>query len=367
MKIEYNLKKERRTEEFKPTKPIGFGQLESDHMFVMDYHLPKRETDYSKGEWHSPKIMPMQPFQIHPRSLVLHYAQEIFEGAKAFQHPDSELYAFRIDKNAKRFNRSAGIMCMPKIPVKDQLQGIEALLDVDRLWFPQQEEASMYIRPFMFATTPSLGVKAGNDYRFCVLLSPSGPYYSEGFNPIRLLLTEEFKRVPPKGVGQAKAGGNYGASLRAGRRAGNFDAKQVLFLDVYNHHLEEAGAMNHYHVTRQEEVVIPQFTDTILESITSRSIIELRKRLGLHVKQENISAIDFLFGIASGRISEAGGLGTAAVVSPVGEYISDQGDIIRVGNGQVGPISRKMYRLLTGIQNGRFEAPEGWLFKVRRL
>ena len=358
MDIRYDLKiNSRRTEPLQTDKPISFGIMETDHMFTMKYDF---------GEWHSAKITQIENHSIHPKANVLHYAQEIFEGAKAFEHPDGELYTFRIDQNIKRFNQSAEIMCMPKVPEEMQLEAITSLLDVERLWFPKQKEASLYIRPFMFGTTSSLGVKESESYIYSVIISPSGPYYPEGFNPIRLLLTSKFKRVPTGGVGKAKTGGNYGASLRAGRAAKNLGAKQVLYIDPTNRFIEEAGAMNHYHVTSNQEIIIPEFTENILESITAKSILSLEERLGHKVRQEKILVKDFLGGINSGEIVEAGGLGTAAVVSPVGEYITDQREKIQVGDGQVGPITEKMYQLITDIQTGKVEAPEGWLQKVER-
>lgn len=362
--IKYKLKKksQRRREVFKPEQSLSFGKLRSDHMFVMDY---------SDQEWHSPRIVPYGPFQdFMPGAAALHYGQEVFEGAKAFQHPDGEIYMFRLDENAHRLNHSAEIVCMPKIPEEKQIEGIEALLDVDRLWFPQQEGASLYIRPFMFATEDLLGVRASNDYRFCVILSPSGPYYSGGFEPIKLLITNKYHRAAPGGTGSGKVAGNYAASLRSAELAHQYGAKQVLYLDVNGKFLEEAGAMNHYQVEQRGEeamIIIPKFTETILQSITSRSFLELGDRLGCSVRQEDISLYDFQQRLLSKRITEAGGLGTAAVVSPVGSYLlEDGGREIMVNDGQVGPVSRKMYELLTGIQYGRLEAPEGWLRKVER-
>ena len=358
MEIKYNLKtNSRRKEPFYVDKPLPFGKLETDHMFTMKYN---------SGEWHSPMISPVENFSIHPNAITLHYAQEIFEGAKAFEHPNGELYTFRIDQNIKRLNKSAEIMCMPNVQEKIQLEAITSLLDVERLWFPKQEGASLYIRPFMFGTSPSLGVKESESYTYAVVLSPSGPYYPEGFNPIKLLLTSRFKRVPTGGVGKAKTGGNYAASLRAGRAAKEVGAKQVLYLDPTNQFIEEAGAMNHYHVTDKKEIIIPKFTENILESITSKSILSLEDRLGLEVRQEEIPIKKFLIDLKYKKIIEAGGLGTAAVVSPVGAYISDQREVIKVGDGKVGSVTGWMYELLTEIQTGKVEAPEGWLKHIER-
>ena len=360
MEIKYQLKpaSQRRTEQFKPDKPLPFGLLRTDHMFIMDYE---------DGQWSNPRIVPYDNIAISPGAIVLHYGQAIFEGAKAFMHDDGEIYTFRIDKNAKRMNHSAEILCIPHIPEEIQIEAIHALIDVDRLWFPLQEGASLYIRPFIFATQDSLGVHPSATYKFMVILSPSGPYYPAGFTkPIKLLITKRFHRATPGGTGSAKAAGNYAASLRAGEFAKKFGAAQVLYLDVTKTYIEEAGAMNHYHVTKDGTVVIPEFTDTILRSITSESVMELSDRMGIKTKQDRIKIDDFIEGVKSGEIVEAGGFGTAAVVSPVGEYVFEDGSSIVVNNNEIGEITRKIYNYYTSIQTGKIEAPEGWLKKVER-
>tara|TARA_Y100000034_G_scaffold136660_1_gene214724 strand:+ start:1455 stop:2570 length:1116 start_codon:yes stop_codon:yes gene_type:complete len=366
--IKYHLKKDRRREQFRPDRPLPFGQLRSDHMFLMDFN-------WEEG-WHDARIVPYANLSIAPGAKILHYGQGIFEGEKAFKHTDGEIYMFRPDMNSVRRNQSADMCCMPDIPIENQIQAKKALIDVDRLWYPEQEGASFYVRPFSFGTEDSLGVKPSLTYTYCIILSPSGSYYPGGFEPIKLLLTDKHKRVGPKGMGQAKTGGNYNGSLKAGKKAAESDAKQVLYLDVFDRWLEEAGAMNHFHVTGDGEIIIPTFTDTILESITSKSFIELSEMgmLPYTVRQENILALDFVIDLALKGITEAGGLGTAAVVSPVGSYGIDIGERIRekervliVGDGKVGPVTRDMYDLYTKIQRGRVEAPEGWLNLVERI
>ena len=378
MDIQYDLlpKSERLQQQFEQKEPLGFGGLVSDHMFLMDH---------SNGEWHSPRIVPYGPFEVvdtanhvnrvnvMPNMATLHYSQTIFEGVKAFQHPDGELYTFRLDENVNRLNHSAREMCMAEIPEEVQLEGINALLDVERLWMPQQDNASIYIRPFMFGTGGFLGVKPSSDYVFCTFLSPSGAYFPDGFSPIKLMLTDKHKRVAPKSVGTAKTGGNYAASLKAAERAKEFGAKQVLYMDATDRFIEETGAMNVYMVTRDGEIIIPQFTDTILESITSRSFLELGDRLGHPVLQEQVSALDFVTDIALGEITETGGLGPEATVAPVGSFIMDLGERKRtrvremvVGDGQVGSVSTEMYALLTGIQTGEVEDTKDWMQKVER-
>jgi branched-chain amino acid aminotransferase len=361
MNISLNLKSrsDRRVEPFKPEKPLPFGKMRTDHMFLIDFN---------GEEWINPRIVPYDNIGIAPGAVALHYAQQIFEGCKAFMHEDGEIYTFRNDQNAERLNRSAEIMCMPTIPVETQLRAIHTLLDIDRLWFPLQQDASMYIRPFMFGTSDMLGVKPSTTYTYCIFLSPSGPYYAEGFTkPIRLLITDHYHRAASGGSGEAKAGGNYGASLRAGKHAQKLNASQVLYLDSTNTYIEEAGAMNHFHVKSTGEVIIPEFTDTILRSITSRSFLELSEtNFEGKIKQEHIALKDFLDCLQNGTITEAGGFGTAAVVSPVGCYIKEDGSEYVVGNGEIGPMSRKLYETLTGMQKGLVPAPKGWVHKVER-
>ncbi|WP_417763387.1 branched-chain amino acid aminotransferase [Shewanella sp.] len=360
MEIKYCLKPaaERRQEQFRPEGNVGFGRLRTDHMFLMDYY---------DGEWRDPRIVPYGPFELAPGAMALHYGQSIFEGAKAFMHDDGEIYAFRINKNAERLNRSADILCIPNIAEADQQQAIQALLDVDRLWFPMQDGACLYIRPFIFATEDRLSVSPSTRYTFCVVVSPSGAYYGKDLSAIRLLISKKYHRAVPGGTGASKASGNYAASLRAGRAAAEAGAAQVLYLDSTNTYLEEAGAMNHFHILKDGTVIIPEFTDTILRSITSQSIIELAPTLGCDVRQETIKLDDFIAGIEAGEIVEAGGFGTAAVVSPVGSYIFEDGRVVTVADGQVGANVKRIYDTYTAIQRGHHQAPTGWLQKVPHL
>lgn len=362
MNIRYDLKPAaaRRSHPLVPQAPLPFGQLRTDHMFLMDW---------VDGAWRDPRIVPYGPFSIDPGAVVLHYSQEIFEGAKAFKHADGEIYAYRIDRNAERLNRSARGLCMPAIPPEDQVQAILALLDVERLWFPEQDGASLYVRPFMIGTQDLLGVKPSNRYLFCIFLSPSGPYYPAGFTePIKLLVTKRFHRAAPGGTGAAKTGGNYAASLLAGEVAHELGASQVLYLDTTDTFIEEAGSMNHYHVTRDGKLVIPTFTDSILRSITSESVMALGKpALGVEPVQERIPLDEFLDGLRSGAIVEAGGFGTAAVVSPVGGYVFEDRTEIKVGDGGIGEHTRRIFDVVSGIQRGQRRAPDGWLFQAPRL
>jgi len=359
MDIKFNLKpaSERRAEPFVPQGEVGFGRLRTDHMFMMDYQ---------DGEWRDPRIVPYGPFEMAPGAMALHYGQSIFEGAKAFMHEDGEIYTFRLNKNAERMNRSANIVCIPNLPEAMQLEAINALIDVDRLWFPRQEGACLYIRPFIFATEDRLSVSPSSKYTFCVVLSPSGAYYGKNLNAIRLLISTKYHRAVSGGTGASKAAGNYAASLRAGKAAAEYGAAQVLYLDASNKYIEEVGAMNHFHILKDGTIVIPEFTDTILRSITSESILALSEELGCQVRQEPVLLEDFIAGIESGDIVEAGGFGTAAVVSPVGSYIFEDGRVVTVGDGQVGPHISRIYQVFTEIQKGLRPGPDGWVKKVER-
>lgn len=335
---------------------LGFGAARTNHMFV---------ADYINGEWQDARIVPYADFSIAPGALCFHYGQTLFEGGKAFRHDDNNVYAFRFDKNAERLNDSAVILQMPPIPVDLQVEGFLRLMDLDRAFCPQEEECSIYIRPFMFATEDALSIRPSVNYRYCIMLSPSGPYYPGGFSkPIKLLISTSYHRAVSGGTGNAKAGGNYAASMRAGDFARSKGAAQVLYLDASNTYLEEAGVMNHFHVLKDGTFIIPEFTNSILKSITSRSVLELAAAGKIKARQERILFKEFLEGLRSGDIIEAGGFGTAAVISPAGTYILEDGTEITVGDGAIGKHTRALYEMYTGMQTGKHPAPEGWLMQV---
>lgn len=365
MNIDYQLLSPqlRRTQPLEKDIELGFGQLRTDHIFLMDFQ---------NGEWVHPRIVPYQNLQLAPGAMALHYGQSIFEGAKAFLHQDNEIYTFRLDKNCERLNQSAEILSMPQLPVEMQLNAINALLDVERLWMPTTLGASMYIRPFMFATDDSLSVRPSSSYTFAVMLSPSGAYYAKGMDKsLKLLITQKYHRAVSGGTGAAKAAGNYAASLRAQQYASSVGADQVLYLDSTNAYLEEVGAMNHFHITRTGELVIPEFTDTILKSITSQSILSLSNELqtvcGLTPVQRKISISSFLNDIQNGDIIEAGGFGTAAVTASVGHYILDNGEHYTVGTGEIGSKTKLLNQYYSDLQQGRQKAPANWLMPVKRI
>ena len=342
----------------KTDTPLPFGQLRTNHMLLVNY---------KDGEWQDPRIVPYGPVSLMPGAMGLHYGQTIFEGAKAFIHADGEIYLFRYHKNCERMNHSARNLCMPEIPVDLQMEGALRLIDLERDWCPDMPESSLYVRPFMFATQDSLGVKPASEYIYCVMLSPAGPYYPGGFSrPVRLLITKKYHRAVSGGTGTSKCGGNYAASLQAQLHAKNMGCDQVLYLDASNQFLEEVGTMNHYHVEKDGTFVIPAFNDSILKSITSSSALELAAMGKIKARQENIRLDSFLAQLKAGEIIEAGGFGTAAVVSPVGSYAMEDGSEYTVGNGEVGEHSRNFYSFYSGMQTGNVPAPEGWLVHVPR-
>ncbi|MCL1889730.1 MAG: branched-chain amino acid aminotransferase [Desulfovibrionaceae bacterium] len=357
MKISYELLPKER-QKTPPAEVTSFGAIRTNHMFV---------ADYRDGDWRDPRIVPYGPFSIMPGGCGLHYGQTLFEGAKAFKHVDGEVYTWRFDENAKRFNHSAAVLMMPEMPMDMQIEALGRLIDVERHWCPGVPESSLYLRPFMFATEDMLGVKPSNAYTYCIMLSPSGPYYSGGFNnAITLLITDKYHRAVSGGTGSSKCAGNYAASLRPAQFAYEHGATQVLYLDSSNTYLEEVGTMNHYHVLKDGTFIIPAFTDSILRSITSLSVLALAEMGKIKARQESIPLADFIKGLKNGEIIEAGGFGTAAVVSPVGKYIFEDGSFLTVGDGKVGRHSRALYELYSGMQTGRIPAPAGWTVKVPR-
>ncbi|MDL2317265.1 branched-chain amino acid aminotransferase [Desulfovibrio sp. OttesenSCG-928-A18] len=359
MQIEYSLVPDSQRKSLpQDQSALSFGRLRTDHMFILDY---------ADGAWRNPRIVPYGPLPMMPGAMCLHYGQTLFEGIKAFRHADGELYIFRPDQNARRLNHSASVLCMPNVPEELQLDGLLRLVDVERAWCPSAPQSSLYIRPFMFATEDALGVRPAKTYIYCIMLSPSGAYYSGGFSKaIRLLVTRKYHRAVTGGTGTAKMGGNYAASLQASEYAHKLNADQVLFLSADNNYVEEVGSMNHYHVRKDGTFIIPSFNDSILRSITSLSVLEMAEKGLLKARQEEVELERFLDDVKSGEIIEAGGFGTAAVVSPVGQYVLEDGTEITVGDGKVGAYSRALYEEYTAFQTGGKPAPQGWLFKVPR-
>jgi branched-chain amino acid aminotransferase len=331
---------------------LAFGKQFTDRMFVMEY-------DAGRG-WHSARIQPYGPFAMDPAAAVLHYAQEIFEGLKAFRRPDGKIALFRPEDNIERFNRSARRMCMPQVDPAFFLRALEELVRLEAAWVPRSEGTSLYIRPTMIATDPYLGVRPSEKYLCYIILSPVGAYYAGGFNPVKIWISDEYVRSAPGGTGEAKTGGNYAASLRASMEASAKGFDQVLWLDaVQRKYVEEVGSMNICFLYGGKVVTSP-LSGTILDGITRRSILTLVREFGYEVEERALSVEEILDGAADGRLQEAFGTGTAAVVSAVGQF-TYRDRTVTLGGGQAGALTLKLHATLTGIQTGRMADDHGWV------
>jgi branched-chain amino acid aminotransferase len=339
----------------KPQGSLGFGNYMSDHMFLMNY---------TEGQgWHDARIVPYGPLELEPCCMVLHYAQEIFEGLKAYRTDSGKIQLFRPIENARRLNNSCERLCIPTIPEEDFVQAIRTLVSIDADWVPTEKDTSLYIRPFIFATDNHLGVHAAKTYLFCIITSPSGAYYANGLAPVKIYVENDDVRAVRGGTGYAKCGGNYAASLRAGEKAEEQGYAQVLWLDgVERKYIEEVGAMN-IMFKIDGTVVTPELTGSVLPGITRKSCIELMRSWGLKVEERRISAEELFDAADAGKLEEVWGTGTAAVISPVGEMgWKDRHTIIH--GGEIGPTAQRLYDTLTGIQWGRVPDENGWIVPV---
>jgi len=336
--------------------PLKFGTIFTDHMFVMDY-------DEGIG-WHDPRIIPYQPISLEPSAMVFHYGQEMFEGLKAYKTADGKILLFRPDMNAKRANKTCRRLAMPEIPEEDFIQAIKELVKVDKDWIPTREGTSLYIRPFMIATDPFLGVRPSYTYKFFIILSPVGPYYTEGINPVKIWIEDEYVRAVKGGTGEAKTGGNYAASLNAQIKAHNEGYSQVLWLDgVHRKYIEEVGSMNIFFKIGGV-IVTPELSGSILPGITRDSVIAMSRSWGLKVEERLISIDEVYEAHKSGELEEVFGTGTAAVISPVGQ-LRWKDHIMEISGGNIGPLSRKLYDNLTGIQLGKIKDTFNWTVEVK--
>ena len=338
------------------TKPdydnLGFGRYFTDHMFLMNY-------DEGKG-WHDARIVPYAPFELEPSCMVFHYAQEMFEGLKAYMTADGKIQLFRPDKNIERMHNTNERLCIPQIPNEDVLQAIEETVLFDRDWIPTKVGTSLYIRPFIIATDPHLGVHPSHTYVFCIILSPVAAYYAEGINPVKIFIEHDYVRAVKGGTGFAKVGGNYASSLKGQEKAARLGYSQVLWLDgIYRKYIDEVGAMNVFFVIG-DEVVTPSLSEgSILPGVTRASCIELLKSKGYKVSERKISVDELYEAYDRGELKEAFGTGTAAVISPIGS-LDDENKKAVINNGEIGPISQMLYDTLTGIQWGSLPDPFGW-------
>lgn len=339
-----------------PENPLTFGTIFTDHMFIMDYVQ-------GKG-WIDPRIVPYGPMLMDPSSMVFHYGQEMFEGLKAYKTEDDRVLLFRPDKNIERANNTNERICIPTIPEDDFLQAIKEVVKVDQNWIPTKPGTSLYIRPFVIATDPFLGVRPSSTYRFIIILSPVGAYYPEGLNPVKIWIEDEYVRAVRGGLGEAKVGANYVASLKAQVKAHDAGYSQVLWLDgVEKKYIEEVGAMNIFFKINGT-VVTPMLNGSILPGVTRNSCIELCKSWGYQVEERKISADELFKAALDGSLEEVWGTGTAAVISPVGQLREGDTDVV-IKDGGIGELSQKLYDTITGIQLGKIEGPAGWVVEVK--
>lgn len=334
---------------------LGFGKVFSDHMFVMDYEA-------GLG-WHDARIVPFGNISLHPASTVLHYGAEIFEGLKAYRGVDGGIQLFRPTENIKRLNNSADRMCLPKIDEDFLLEALTTFVKLEERWVPKSFGTSLYLRPFMFGNDESLGVHTVSHATFMIIASPSGSYYPEGINPVKIMIEDEDVRAVRGGTGYAKCGGNYAASTRAGEKAAQKGYTQVLWLDgVERKYIEEVGAMN-VMFKIGGEIVTPALTGSILPGITRKSCIEVLKDRGYKVSERLLSVDELVDALESGKLEEAWGCGTAAVVSPIGT-LSYKDKTYTVNNGEIGKVTHELYDTLTGIQWGKIADPYNWVYKI---
>lgn len=330
---------------------LGFGTIFTDHMFNMDYSPEKG--------WHNPRIEPYDAIEMDPSTMVLHYGQGVFEGLKAYRTPDS-IRLFRPRDNFKRLNNSNRLLRIPEFDESGALDALKQLLRLEEKWVPGEPGTSLYIRPTIIAMDPFLGVRASFTYRFFIILSPVGAYYPEGFNPVKIWVSEDHVRAVRGGVGEAKTMGNYAASLFAGDQAHDKGYTQVLWLDgVERKYVEEVGSMNIFFVIG-DELITPDLTGSILPGITRDSVISLARHWGMKVSERLVSIDEVFRAQADGTLQEVFGSGTAAVISPVGELKYGE-KIIRIGEGRVGPVAQKLYDAITDIQYCKGEDPMGWV------
>ena len=337
-------------------KNLGFGKHFTDYMFVMDW-------DREQG-WHDARIVPYAPIAMDPATMVLHYAQETFEGLKAYRTAEGKIQLFRPEMNAKRMIRSNERLCMPAFPVDMFVEAIEELVKVERDWVPSEPETSLYIRPFMFANEEVLGVHASHKYTFCIILSPVGSYYAHGLEPTKILVEEQLVRAFIGGTGEAKCSGNYACSLMGGEIANAKGYDQALWLDGKEHkYVEEVGSMNIFFVIG-DEVVTPALVGSILPGITRNSCIQVLKKYGYNVSERRISMDEIVKAYEDGTLKESFGSGTAAVISPVG-VIGYRGKDMIVGGGKMGEITAFLYDKITGIQQEKYPDEFGWVTEVK--
>jgi branched-chain amino acid aminotransferase len=334
----------------------GFGVHFTDHMAVA--------TWTAADGWQDSAVIPYGPFSLDPATAVLHYAQEIFEGLKAYRHADGSVWLFRPDQNAARMVRSSARLALPELPAADFLASLDALIAADAAWVPSAAEQSLYLRPFMFASEAFLGVRPAQRVTYCCIASPAGPYFASGVRPVSIWITTRYTRAAPGGTGAAKCGGNYAASLIAQQEAASHGCDQVMFADAAEHAwLEELGGMNVYVVTADNELLTPELTGSILEGVTRESILTLAQEFGLTPVERKIAIAELVDGISSGQVAELFACGTAAVITPIGMLKDEDGTYV-ISGGETGETTAALRKNLLDIQYGRAADTHGWLRRV---
>ncbi len=335
---------------------LGFGKYFADYMFMMDY------TE-GKG-WHDAQICPYGPIPFDPAQVVLHYAQETFEGLKAYKTKKGKVLLFRPEMNALRMQKSNERLCMPQIEVKDFVKAVELAVKANLDWIPTAPNTSLYIRPFMFAYESELGVHAGSHYKFLVICSPVGAYYKEGLKPVKIFVEDEYVRAVKGGTGFAKCGGNYASSIIGQVKAAKLGYSQVLWLDgVHRKYVEEVGTMNVMFYINDEIITSP-IDGSVLPGVTRNSIIKILKDWGYKVSERQLSIDELMEAGKNGSLKEAFGTGTAAVISPIG-VLRYKDDVVTVSNNEIGKLTQKLYDELTGIQWGDIDDEYGWTYEVK--
>ncbi len=338
-----------------PEDQLGFGKVFTDHMLLVDWT--------EELGWTDARILPFGNLSLHPASTVLHYGAEIFEGLKAYRRADGGVQLFRPMENVKRMNHSAERMSLPQMEEKDMLKLITDFVRLEEGWVPHSFGSSLYLRPFLFGNDESLGVHAVKNATFMLIASPSGSYYKEGINPVSIMIENEDVRTVRGGTGYAKCGGNYAASTRAGEKAAKKGYSQVLWLDgVERKYIEEVGAMN-VMFKIGGEIVTPKLTGSILPGITRKSCIEVLQSKGYTVRERLFSVDELVEALENGKLEEAWGCGTAAVVSPIGKLAIGENEYV-IGGGKIGVVTQELYDVLTGIQWGKRADPFGWVYKL---
>ncbi len=351
--IKYDLAK---TKKEKPNQDkLGFGVYYTDHMLIVDH---------TEGlGWHDARIVPYAPIALDPAAMVLHYAMESFEGMKAYRTPTGEIQLFRPEKNAQRMINTNQRMCLPSLPVEDFVQAVKAIVKTEADWVPALPGTSLYIRPFVFATEPHLGVRASKTHRFMIICTPVGAYYESGINPVKIFVEDEYTRACPGGTGFTKCGGNYAASLASQMKAHEMGYAQTLWLDGVEHkYVEEVGSMNCFFKIDGTVYTAPT-TGTVLPGVTRMSCMELMRKWGIPVSEERIPIQTIMQASQDGKLEEVFGTGTAAVISPVGE-LRYEDEVVYINEGNIGALTQKLYDTLTGIQWGNLPDELGWTVLV---